>query len=131
MGRDTHSEHGTFILPLMRQARGHEAVPKMLRESWHEQHPSFLLKAECLHGVEQMDLQKPRCVSVCPFRFRGWLLFDCYFSNAEMIFTVLWLLQRNLASGFLPSTASPPGLAFLSVSMSCCLLHSLRIDGPF
>lgn len=31
----------------------------------------------------------------------------------------------------LPSTASPPGLTFLSVSMNCCLLHSLKIDGPF
>lgn len=65
VGRDTYSEHRTFILSLMRQAQGHEAVPKMLRESWHEGHPSFLLKSIYLHGLEQMDLQKSRCVSLC------------------------------------------------------------------
>lgn len=64
VGRDTYSEHRTFILSLMRQAQGHEAMPKMLRESWHELHPSFLLKAKYLHGVEQMDLQKARCVPI-------------------------------------------------------------------
>lgn len=118
----------------MTHAQGHEAAPKILRESWREWHPSFLLKARYLPGVGQLSLQQALCVCPCPLGSGGWLLFSRYFSNTGMIFTVAWLLQRqtsNLAPGSPTSAASPPGLALLSVSMNYCLPCSLRTDGPF
>lgn len=64
VGNNSYSECCTFILSLMKQAPGHEAVPMLLKESWHEWHP-FLSKAKCLQGVGQLYLQQACCVSPC------------------------------------------------------------------